>query len=93
MIIITYYLTKIQCIIITKKITYFVLMEENTMGDKLILNKKYGLKGEDGHRVFSVRIKEVIVDELDRISKETGHSRNELINIFLDYAIQNLEIK
>lgn len=63
------------------------------MGDKLILKKKIYLKGEYGHKVFSTRIRDSIVVELDRISKETGHSRNELINIFLDYAIQNLEIK
>ena len=60
--------------------------------EKLIVSKK-PLKGEDGYKVFSVRIKDETVDELDRISKESNRSRNEIINIFLDFAIKNCEIK
>lgn len=60
--------------------------------NKLIVSKK-PLKGEDGCKVFSVRLKDEIVNELDRISQETNRSRNELVNIFLEYAIKNCEIK
>lgn len=62
------------------------------MKEKLIIKKK-GLKGEDGYKTFSIRIKEETVESLDRIAKETNRSRNELIGIFLDYAISNCEIK
>jgi len=62
------------------------------MKEKLIINKK-GLKGEDGYKTFSVRIKEETVSELDNLSKATNRSRNELINILLEYAIKNCEIK
>ena len=62
------------------------------MKEKLIISKK-ALKGEDGYKVFSVRIKDETVTALDKISAETNRSRNELINIFLDYAIQNCEIQ
>ncbi|MBR7071148.1 MAG: CopG family transcriptional regulator [Clostridia bacterium] len=62
------------------------------MKDKLIINKK-ALKGEDGYKTFSVRIKEETVAALERLAKETGRSRNELINLMLTYAIQNCEIK
>ena len=31
--------------------------------------------------------------ELDKLSSETNRSRNELINILLDYAIENCEVK
>lgn len=49
-------------------------------------------RGEDGSKIISVRIKEDILYELDRISKESNYSRNELINLILKYGIENLEI-
>ncbi len=62
------------------------------MHEKLIIGKK-ALKGEDGYKTFSIRIKEESVANLDRLSKATNRSRNELINILLDYAINNCEVK
>ncbi|MBR5270971.1 MAG: ribbon-helix-helix protein, CopG family [Clostridia bacterium] len=62
------------------------------MEDKLIINKK-NLKGEDGYKTFSVRIKEETVIKLNKLSEETNRSRNELINILLDYAIDNSKVK
>lgn len=62
------------------------------MKEKLIISKK-SLKGEDGYKTFSIRIKDETVANLDNLSKESNRSRNELINILLDYAIENCEIK
>ena len=62
------------------------------MKDKLIINKK-NLKGEDGYKTFSVRIKEETVIKLNKLSEETNRSRNELVNILLDYAIDNSKVK
>lgn len=62
------------------------------MKEKLIINKK-PLKGEDGHKTFSIRIKDETVANLDKLAEETNRSRNELINILLDYAIENCEVK
>ena len=60
--------------------------------DKLIIKpKKY--KGNDGYKIFSIRIKEELVENIDSISARTGHSRNELIGIFLEYATQNCKIE
>lgn len=49
-------------------------------------------RGEDGNKIISVRIKEDILTELDRIAKESNYSRNELINLILQYGVENLEI-
>lgn len=49
-------------------------------------------RGEDGNKIISVRIQEDILKELDIIAKESNHSRNELINIILQYGIKNIEI-
>lgn len=53
--------------------------------DLVIRSKKP--KGEDGYKVFSVRIKEDIVTRIEDIAIKTGRSRNELIGILLEYAI------
>lgn len=50
-------------------------------------------RGEDGNKIITVRIKEDILAQLDKIASESNHSRNELINIILRYGIENLEIK
>jgi len=62
------------------------------MDEKLIINRK-NLKGEDGYKTFSVRIKEETVTKLNTLADETNRSRNELINILLDYAIENCKVE
>ena len=50
-------------------------------------------RGEDGNKIITVRIKEDILAQLDKIAAESNHSRNELTNIILRYGIDNLEIE
>ncbi len=50
-------------------------------------------KGEDGYKTFSIRIKEETVAKIDAISAQTGHSRNELIGRFLEYAAEQCQIE
>ena len=50
-------------------------------------------RGEDGTRVISVRLREEILGELDRIASESNYSRNELINLILAYGVKNIEIE
>ena len=59
--------------------------------DELILKPKRP-KGEDGYKVFSIRIKEETVSKIDKISMQTGRSRNELIGKFLDYALDRCKV-
>ena len=61
------------------------------MEEKLIIKRK-SLKGEDGYKTFSIRIKEETSQRLDNLSKDTNRSRNELIGMLLDYALDNCEI-
>ncbi|MDE6619900.1 MAG: ribbon-helix-helix domain-containing protein [Lachnospiraceae bacterium] len=60
--------------------------------ENLVIKPKKA-KGEDGYKVFSIRIKEEIVAQIDDISARTGHSRNELIGTFLEYALDNCVVK
>lgn len=59
--------------------------------EKLIIYPKRA-KGEDGYKTFSIRIKEETAERIHAISSRTGHSRNELIGIFLEYALEHCSI-
>lgn len=60
--------------------------------DKLIIKPKR-VKGEDGYKTFSIRIKDEIVDELECVVNKSGRSRNELIGILLEYALRHCIIE
>lgn len=60
--------------------------------DSLIIKPKK-CRGNDGYKTFSIRIKEELVENIDSISAQTGRSRNELISIFLNYAITHCKIE
>lgn len=62
------------------------------MEKKLIINKK-SLKGEDGYKTFSIRIKDETVMRLDELSLQSNYSRNGLINLLLEFALDNCEVK
>lgn len=60
--------------------------------ENLVIKPKKA-KGEDGYKVFSIRIKEEIVTQIDDISARTGHSRNELISTFLEFALDRCVVE
>ncbi|MCQ2478043.1 MAG: ribbon-helix-helix domain-containing protein [Clostridia bacterium] len=62
------------------------------MQEKLVIRPK-NVKGEDGYKTFSIRIKNGTVNSLDELAKRTGRSRNELINVLLDFSIKNCVVK
>ncbi len=59
------------------------------MKREILITKK---KGEDGHRVISVRICEETLAKLDELSKQTNRSRNELINLLLEEALKDVSV-
>ncbi len=50
-------------------------------------------KGDDSYKVFSIRVKEQTLQRIEEISAITGHSRNELIGLMLDYALPRIKIQ
>lgn len=50
-------------------------------------------KGDDGYKVISVRIKESTLDAIESISAQSNRSRNEVINILLENAVEDTEIE
>ena len=63
------------------------------MAKKLEITRKSGLKGDDGYKVFSIRIKDEIYGQLEKLAAETNRSRNEIIGMMLEFAVENCEIK
>lgn len=50
-------------------------------------------KSDDGYRVISIRIREDVLGELDRLADTSNRSRNEIINLILEHGVQNIEIE
>ena len=50
-------------------------------------------KGDDVYRVISMRIKERTLETIDHVAAQTNRSRNEVINILLENAVNDTEIE
>lgn len=61
------------------------------MSDKklIILAKKF--RGESS--VVSVRLPNELIKHIDEIAQKTGRTRNEIIQICLEFAAENLEVE
>lgn len=62
------------------------------MAEEIRITKKLPRKGDDGYRIVSVRMKETLLERLDALSAKSNRSRNELINLLLDSAVDIVKI-
>ena len=62
------------------------------MNEKLHINKFPQNVKISECKTISTRIRHKTVEQLDKISQETNRSRNEIINIMLEYGIENAGI-
>ena len=60
------------------------------MADKKLSIKAKKYKGNTS--VISARIPDEMVEKIDNISEKTGRNRNEIIEMCLEFAIENVEI-
>ena len=65
----------------------------DTMADVIKITKKGTRRGDDGCKVVSVRMKDELVERLDDLSAKTNRSRNELVNLLLNAAIDIVKIE
>lgn len=74
-----------------------IQLEADIRGDEMAreirITKKSARRGDDGHKVVSVRMKEETLARLDALSGETNRSRNELINLLLVAALEEVRIE
>lgn len=62
------------------------------MAEEIRITKKLPRKGDDGYRIVSVRMKETLLERLDALSAKSNLSRNELINLLLESAVDIVKI-
>ena len=63
------------------------------MAEEIKIKKKVAKRGDDGYKIVSVRMKDELLEKLDRLSAVTNRSRNELINLLLDAAVDIVKIE
>ena len=61
--------------------------------EEIIKVPEKGPKGEDQHKVFSVRLPVSLVIKLDDIAAKANQSRNEVVRIFLDFCVNHYGIE
>ena len=62
------------------------------MDKEIKITKKVPRRGDDGYKVVSVRMREEMLERLDALSARTNRSRNELINLLLDAAMEIVKV-
>lgn len=63
------------------------------MAEEIRIRKKSDRRGDDGYKIVSVRMRDEMVSRLDDLSAQTNRSRNELINLLLDAAIDIVKVE
>ena len=63
------------------------------MAKEIKITKKAARRGDDGYKIVSVRMRDEMIARLDALSSETNRSRNELINLLLDAALDTVQIE
>ena len=63
------------------------------MEKEIKIKKKSARRGDDGYKVVSGRMKEEMIERLDDLSAKTNRSRNELINLLLDAALEIVKVE
>ncbi len=63
------------------------------MADVIKITKKNVRRGDDGCKIISVRMKDELIKRLDDLSAKTNRSRNELVNLLLNAAIDIVKIE
>ena len=63
------------------------------MEQEIKITKKAARRGDDVYKVVSVRMREEMIARLDDLSARTNRSRNELINLLLDAAMDIVKVE
>ena len=63
------------------------------MSNEIKIKKRTPRKGDDGYKIVSVRMKEELIERLDTLATKTNRSRNELINLLLNAAVDIVKIE
>lgn len=63
------------------------------MAEEITIKKKSVRRGDDGHKIVSVRMKDELIARLDTLADTANRSRNEIINLLLESAVDIVKIE
>lgn len=63
------------------------------MAEEIKIKKKVARRGDDGYKIVSVRMKDETIARLEELSAQSNRSRNELINLLLEAAMEIVKIE
>ena len=63
------------------------------MPEEIRITTKRPRRGDDGHKIVSVRMKDETIERLDVLAEKTNRSRNELINMLLESALDIVKVE
>ena len=63
------------------------------MAEEIKIKRKTARRGDDGHKVVSVRMKDELIERLDTVAETANRSRNEIINLLLEAAVDVVKIE
>lgn len=63
------------------------------MAEEIKIKKKVAKRGDDGYKIVSVRMKDELLERLDKLSTDTNRSRNELINLLLEASLDIVKVE
>ena len=74
------------------RITTQEIVGGNNMADEIVIKRKTRKIGDDGFKIVSVRMRDELIEKLDTLSTDTNRSRNELINLLLEAAVDIVKV-
>ena len=63
------------------------------MAEEIKIKKRAARRGDDGHKIVSVRMSDELIERLDDLAKNANRSRNEIINLLLESAVNIVKIE
>lgn len=57
------------------------------------IKKKTSMRGDDGHKIISVRMRVELLEHLEGIAGAANRSRNEVINLLLEAAVSSVKVE
>jgi len=63
------------------------------MSEEITIKRRSERRGDDGHKVVSVRMRDELIERLDDLAASSNRSRNEIINLLLESAVDIVRIE
>ncbi|MCB2313772.1 CopG family transcriptional regulator [Clostridium tagluense] len=74
-----------------KPVVEDTIIPTDSADSMFVLKKK--IDDKKGKKVFNVYMESDKLKELDKACKKSGYSRNELVNVMVEYCINNLKLE